>query len=206
VENTFVLWKVKAYGNKPKWSTLIFFYQQWINKIKGDTSGVSQPIYRNQNWTSNVIHTRTSPLWLEQNNLKERKPIPKKTNRLPKTEPTYIHLATRRVTHARYRASATTDYTHMENVASSIGDHVDLWRTPFHRPTIMLTFTDDHRLRTLGKRCFTDRRSCWQNAASSTGDHAFHTFDDHRLRTLGDRLFIDRRSCWPLQTTTDYAR
>jgi len=28
----------------------------------------------------------------------------------------------------------------MENVASLIGDHVDLWRTPLHRPTIMLTF------------------------------------------------------------------
>ena len=27
----------------------------------------------------------------------------------------------------------------MENVASSIGDHVDLWRTPLHQPAIMLT-------------------------------------------------------------------
>ena len=36
--------------------------------------------------------------------------------------------------------SATTDYTHMENAASSIGDHVDLWRTPLHQPAIMLTF------------------------------------------------------------------
>ena len=93
-----------------------------------------------------------------------------------------------------------------------------IWRTSLLRSTIMLTYgerpfidrrscwPDDHRLRTLGKRRFTDRRSCWQSAASSTDDHAFHTFDDHRLRTLGDRLFIDRRSCWPLQTTTDYAR
>jgi len=60
-----------------------FFYQQWINKIKGDTSRVSQPIYINQKWTSNVIHTRNSPLWLEQNNLKERKPIPKKPTGYP---------------------------------------------------------------------------------------------------------------------------
>ena len=34
--------------------------------------------------------------------------------------------------------SATSDYTHMENAASSIGDHVD--RTPLHQPAIMLTF------------------------------------------------------------------
>ena len=27
-------------------SPLFFFYQQWINKIKRDTSGVSQPIYK----------------------------------------------------------------------------------------------------------------------------------------------------------------
>ena len=31
---------------------IFFFYQQWINKIKGDTSGVSQPIYIIQKWTS----------------------------------------------------------------------------------------------------------------------------------------------------------
>ena len=34
--------------------------------------------------------------------------------------------------------SATTDYT--RNAASSIGDHVDLWRTPLYQPAIMLTF------------------------------------------------------------------
>ena len=28
----------------------------------------------------------------------------------------------------------------MENAASSISDHVDLWRTPLHQPAIMLTF------------------------------------------------------------------
>ena len=37
--------------------------------------------------------------------------------------------------------SATSDYTHMENTASSIDDHVDLWRTPLHQLAIMLTFT-----------------------------------------------------------------
>ena len=57
-----------------------FFYQQWINKIKEDTSGVSQPIYSTQKWTSYKIHKRNSSLWLEQNNLKVRAPYPKKTN------------------------------------------------------------------------------------------------------------------------------
>jgi len=55
-----------------------FFYQQWINKIKGDISGVSQPIYSTQKWTSYKIHKRYSSLWLEQNNLKVRAPYPKK--------------------------------------------------------------------------------------------------------------------------------
>ena len=88
----------------------IYIYQQWINKIKEDTSGVSQLICSNHKWTSYIIHKRNSPLWLEQNNHKVRKTYPKieptsylKTTfnftETPRTEATYIHLATRQVTH-----------------------------------------------------------------------------------------------------------
>jgi len=117
--------------------TFFFFFQQRINKIKGDTLRVSQPIYSNQKWTSYIIHKRNSPLWLEQNNLKVRKPYPKNNQ------------------HRR------PPITHVVNAASPIDDHVDLWRTPLHQPTIMLIFSYLRRPPT----------TRMEIVVSSTGDH-----------------------------------
>jgi len=134
-----------------------FFYQQWINKIKGDTPGVSQPIYSTQKWTSYTIHKRNSPLWLEQNNLKVRKPYPKNNQ------------------HRR------PPITHMVNAVSSIGDPVGLWRTPHHQPAIMLIFaylwrppTTHIRGTPLQVATATTDYSHKGNAASLIGDHIDH--------------------------------
>jgi len=81
-----------------------------------------------------------------------------------------------------YIASATTTYTHMENAASSIGDHVDLWRTPLQRPAIMLTFVYLRRPPTTHAW-----RSPFHRPAIML---TLHNFGDHRLLTTGELRFI----------------
>jgi len=116
-------------------------------------------------------------------------------------------------THACCITSATTDYTHMENAASSTGDHVDL----------CLTSTTTNY--THGDRRFIHRRSCWpcitsattdyihmENAASLIGNHdGLWRMPLHQLAIMLTFLylrrpptthawrspFIDQRSCWP---------
>jgi len=85
------------------------------------------------------------------------------------------------------------------------GDHrLRTWRSPFHRPAIMLTLYNfsNLRLHTYGEHRFFDRRSCWpmENAASSTGDHV----DLYIPSATTDYARMD--IAVSSSTTTDYAR
>jgi len=83
------------------------------------------------------------------------------------------------------------------------GDHrLRAWRSSFRRPAIMLSLYNfsNLRLHTYGEHCFFDRRSCSQNAASSTGDHVdlcipSATTDCAHMEIAGDHvdLYIRRQ-------------
>jgi len=112
---------------------MIFFYQQWINKIKGILQGYPNP-YTVIRSGLPIPFTKETLLygWII-TTLKWENHTQKITNRLPhsitpRTEATYIHLATQRVIQARCIISATTDYTDMWNSTFSTGDLVDQLR------------------------------------------------------------------------------